>query len=133
MDRQRCTPYPPSVNVAPTPFYFKLTPVVFYIVIISVSVPFTLLGFLYPWTHHQQVRAGWVPELSACGVLNPDSFKLSITSMFITDIVLLVIMLVGLLRLRLHNFGLGELLWKQVGHATSRPLRSLMRFPCERV
>ena len=53
--------------------------------------------------------------------------------MFITDVVLLVIMLVGLLRLRLHIYGLGELLWKQVGDATSRLLQSLMRFPFERV
>ena len=55
--------------------------------------------------------------------------------MFITDVVLLVIMLVGLLRLRLHIYGLGELLWKQVGDATSHLLllQSLMRFPLERV
>ena len=61
-----------------------------------------------------QIRVAWVPELSACGVLNTDSFKPSVTTMFVTDLVLLLIMLVGLLRLRLHNFGLGRLLWNQV-------------------
>ena len=39
-------------------------------------------------------------------------------SVVITDFILLLIMLVGLLRLRLHGgtlLGLGRLLWKQVG------------------
>ena len=86
-------------------------------------------------SYHLQIRVAWVPEQGACEMLNPDSFKPSITSMFITDVVLLVIMLVGLLRLRLHIYGLGELLWKQVGDATSHLLllQSLMRFPLERV
>ena len=78
-----------------------------------------------------QIRVAWVPEQSACRVLNTESP--SVTTLFVTDVVLLVIMLVGLLRLRLHIFGLGELLWKQVGHATFRLLQSLMRFLCERV
>ena len=78
-----------------------------------------------------QIRVAWVPEQRACRVLNTESP--SVTTMFVTDVVLLVIMLVGLLRLRLHVFGLGELLWKQVGDVTSCPLRSLMRFPFERV
>ena len=37
--------------------------------------------------------------------------------MFITDILLLVVMFIGLLRMRRHaagTFGLGRLLWKQV-------------------
>ena len=110
-------------------------PVFFYIVITRVSAVFhhprRISVFLE--SHYLQVHAAWVPEESVCILSNTSSFKLSVTSTFITDVVLLVIMLVGLLRLRLHIFGLGELLWKQVGHATFRPFRSLMRFPCERV
>jgi len=60
-----------------------------------------------------RVRVAWVPEQSACGALNTDRFKLSVTGMFITDVALLLIVLVGLLRLRLHIFGLGQLLWRQ--------------------
>jgi hypothetical protein len=46
------------------------------------------------------------------------SSKLSIITTFVSDVVLLIIMIIGLLRLRLHEggmFGLGRLLWKQVG------------------
>ena len=134
MDRQRCTSYPRLVNVVPTPIFkgFETHDLSYSYdtcecpirpPIISVSVDSACL----------QIRVAWVPELSACGVLNTDRFKPSVIAMFVADMALLVIMLVGLLRLRLHIFGLGELLWKQVGHATSRPLQSLMRFPCERV
>jgi hypothetical protein len=84
-------------------------------------------------SHCLQIRGAWLPVQSVCAVSNSDNFNLSVTSLFVTDMLLLLIMLVGLLRLHLHIFGLGKLLWKQVGGATSRPLRSLMRFPCERV
>jgi hypothetical protein len=116
MDRQRCTPYPPSVNTVSTPFYLKLMPVDFYIVIPRVSVPSNPPKISVSVnSHYLQVRVAWLPELNLCGVLNPDIFTLSVTSMFVTDVILLLIMLVGLLRLRLHIFGLGQLLWKQVG------------------
>jgi len=49
--------------------------------------------------------------------LNPQLSKLHIISTLATDISLLVIMLIGLLRLRGHRgsrFGLAQLLWKQV-------------------
>jgi hypothetical protein len=82
-------------------------------------------------SHCLQIRSAWLPEQSVCAVLNTNSFTLGVTSMFITDVILLLIMLVGLLRLR--SFGLGQLLWKQVGGATFRPLRSFICFPCERV
>jgi hypothetical protein len=52
-----------------------------------------------------------------CAVLNIESIKPNIIVTLITDITLLLIMLVGLLRLRRYGagtFGLGRLLWKQV-------------------
>ena len=50
-------------------------------------------------------------------VYNSAENALTIISLAVTDIVLLLIMLVGLLRLRYHGgatFGMTHLLWKQV-------------------
>ena len=64
---------------------------------------------------------------------NTESSKANIISVLVSDVVLLFTMLVGLLRLRQHGtiFGLGQLLWNQVGGATSRLLSSLISFPCK--
>ncbi|KAH9962368.1 hypothetical protein BC827DRAFT_1154908 [Russula dissimulans] len=62
------------------------------------------------------IHAKWVPPSLACGPPNTQSTKLAITTMPFTDITLLVIMLIGLLRLRHRGggrFDLGRLLWKQ--------------------
>jgi hypothetical protein len=48
-----------------------------------------------------------------------DIIKLNVFVTFGTDIILLTIMFIGLLRLRFHErsaFGLGRLLWRQVGY-----------------
>jgi hypothetical protein len=53
-----------------------------------------------------------------CLLLNVQIIKLNFISTLITDIVLLLVMLIGLLRLRLDGGGmlsLGRILWKQVG------------------
>jgi len=53
--------------------------------------------------------------------LNPQSTKLVTMAPLMTDVSLLTIMLVGLVRLRSHRasaFGLGRLLWKQVWFST---------------
>jgi hypothetical protein len=62
-----------------------------------------------------------VPALSACALSNAHSLKLNLIPMLITDITLLLIMLVGLLRLGFHEpgvFGLGQFMWRQVGLST---------------
>jgi hypothetical protein len=68
------------------------------------------------------MRSAWDPVLLDCIVLNTEKNKPSIIATLITDIVLLLIMLIGLLRL-LHDsggsFALGRLLWKQVGSGRS--------------
>jgi len=69
---------------------------------------------------YSQIRATWVPEVATCLLLtgNIQSERLNLIATLITDITLLVIMLVGLLRLRFHEriaFDLGRLLWRQVG------------------
>ncbi|KAF8261251.1 hypothetical protein EI94DRAFT_1833425 [Lactarius quietus] len=61
------------------------------------------------------IIATWVPEQSTCAVLNAEGGKKNVIATLVTDVVLLLTMLVGLLRLRVYGtmFGLGKLLWRQ--------------------
>ena len=57
--------------------------------------------------------------MDACEVLNMQITKLNIIVTLVTDIILLFIMFIGLLRLRVYErgtLGLGRLLWRQVGY-----------------
>jgi hypothetical protein len=57
--------------------------------------------------------------MDACEILNMQITKLNIIVTLVTDIILLFVMFIGLLRLRLYErgtFGLGRLLWRQVGN-----------------
>jgi len=68
---------------------------------------------------HLQLRSDWDPTVRECIVLNSDSSKLYIIIVVVTDIVLLLTLLIGLLRWRSDGggrFGIGGLLWKQVGY-----------------
>ena len=60
-----------------------------------------------------------MPALSVCEVPNIEVTLQTVVSTLVTDVVLLLIMLAGLLRLRIYGtmFGLAKLLWKQVGKA----------------
>jgi hypothetical protein len=58
-----------------------------------------------------------MPEVNACALLNVDSTKPAIIGSLFSDVVLLLIMLIGLLRLRCEGggaFALGRTLWRQV-------------------
>jgi hypothetical protein len=58
------------------------------------------------------------PALDTCLLLNVQIIKLNFISTLITDIALLLVMLIGLLRLCRDGGGmlsLGRILWKQVG------------------
>ncbi len=58
-----------------------------------------------------------MPVEFPCVTINTPSNTAALMSMAVTDIILLLIMFVGLLRLRRHGggtFGLARLLWKQV-------------------
>jgi hypothetical protein len=64
-----------------------------------------------------QLRSSWNTTQLQCIVLNPESGRLNIIVLVITDIVLLLTMFVGLLRFRSNGggrFGVGRLIWKQV-------------------
>ncbi|KAI0277121.1 hypothetical protein BGY98DRAFT_981948 [Russula aff. rugulosa BPL654] len=76
------------------------------------------------WNKHRLVvgiaiitRSAWNSVLQECIVVNTEKNKPSIVVTLITDVVLLLIVLIGLLRL-FHDgggsFALGRLLWKQV-------------------
>ena len=69
--------------------------------------------------YHEQVRSVWDPAVKSCITTNIEVCKLAMVSGFVTDTVLLLIMLGGLLQLRRRGGGsyeLWHLLWKQVGH-----------------
>jgi hypothetical protein len=58
-----------------------------------------------------------LPEQAACAVDNFDSTKITVVASLVTDIGLLLIMLIGLLRFRLESSGamnLAHILWNQV-------------------
>jgi hypothetical protein len=58
-----------------------------------------------------------LPEQATCAVVNFESTKITVVASLVTDIGLLLIMLIGLLRLRLEAGGalsLGRILWNQV-------------------
>jgi len=57
--------------------------------------------------------------MSTCLIVNLHISELNILVTLATDIILLLIMFFGLLRLGFHErgaFGLGRLMWKQVGY-----------------
>jgi hypothetical protein len=67
---------------------------------------------------HWQLHSVWKPEEGVCMVLNSDVTKLNIIVTFVTNLVLLLMTVIGLLRLRVEGGGmldLGRFLWKQVG------------------
>ena len=69
---------------------------------------------------HFQIRASWIPDSEAgtCVITSIHITKLNVITTLITDIALLLIMLIGLLRLGFYEpdvFSLGHLMWRQVG------------------
>ncbi|KAH9968299.1 hypothetical protein BJV74DRAFT_868749 [Russula compacta] len=63
-----------------------------------------------------KIHSTWVPALSSCSSLDVESNKATMIVLFVSDIVLLLTMLFGLLRLRRYGggtFELARLLWTQ--------------------
>jgi len=84
------------------------------IFVLAMSVWWINVGFLIHGI--VRLRASWAPAQSTCAVLNLETSKTNIIVTLATDIILLLIMLIGLLRLRVQGagmFGLGRLLWTQ--------------------
>ncbi|KAF8491232.1 hypothetical protein F5888DRAFT_1076072 [Russula emetica] len=74
----------------------------------ATNVSFIILGIA-------RLRSSWNPILQECMVLNTEKDKFHAISILISDIVLLLIVFIGLLRLHDSGgtFALGRLLWKQ--------------------
>jgi hypothetical protein len=68
--------------------------------------------------YHEQLHIVWDPVVKSCAITNIQVCEISLVSCFVTDTILLLIMLVGLLRVRRRgsSFELWHFLWKQVGH-----------------
>jgi hypothetical protein len=69
--------------------------------------------------YHEQIHSVWEPAANSCIITNIEVCQIAMVSGFVTDTVLLLIMLAGLLHLRHRGGGsyeLWHLLWKQVGH-----------------
>ncbi|KAF8498216.1 hypothetical protein F5888DRAFT_1693628 [Russula emetica] len=81
------------------------------IILIAMGVWVTDVAFLI-----YEIRNSWSHELNACVLVKPDGIKPGIMGSLIADVVLLLIMLIGLLRLRFgagDGFNLERVLWKQ--------------------
>ncbi|KAF8498241.1 hypothetical protein F5888DRAFT_233899 [Russula emetica] len=84
------------------------------IILIAMGVWVTDVAFLINGS--VRVRTSWSYELNTCILLNPGSIKPNIMGSLVADVVLLLIMLIGLLRLRFgagDALGLERVLWKQ--------------------
>ena len=88
------------------------------------------LGFQGMVTHYLKLYATWLPAQSNCEILDTDKSNKNSIATLVSDVVLLLTMLVGLLRLRQDGImlGMGQLLWKQVCKSSSRSHRSLIYF-----
>ena len=67
---------------------------------------------------HRQLRSDWSAALPGCNTFNSHSSKLNIIFSTVTDVILLLTVLIGLIRLRSYGggmFDMGRFLWKQVG------------------
>jgi len=77
-----------------------------------INVGFLILGI----ARLRATRTTYIPEVQICVISDTERSKPTIIVTLITDVILLVIMLVGLIRIRQYGggaFGLGRLLWKQ--------------------
>ncbi|KAH9954841.1 hypothetical protein BC827DRAFT_920836 [Russula dissimulans] len=83
-------------------------------VIMSISVGVWVTNATVLIVGVSRLRASWSPEQDHCVTLNVQSIKFNSISLLSSDVILLLITLVGLFRLRSHGtFSLGRLLWKQ--------------------
>jgi len=85
-------------------------------VVITLSIIVWVIGTAFHIKSAAQLHAVWEPAQHTCDPVNTKSSVLSLLPAIISNLVLLLIMLVGLLILRRHDggtFGLSRVLWKQ--------------------
>ena len=69
-----------------------------------------------------EARSTWSPTLAACVLENTSQSRDNITTTMASDIVMLIIMLVGLLHTRQTSYGVVRHLYVQVGRVMFLPL-----------
>jgi len=65
-----------------------------------------------------RIRSAWSLEVTTCTLLNLETNKPAVISTLATNVALLLMMMIGLLRMHLEVdsvFALGRVLWEQVG------------------
>lgn len=85
-------------------------------VIIAISIGAWVVNVAFLIQGIARLRSKWYHVVDSCVPTNTESNKLNIIVTLVTDVILLLIMLVGLIRLRRNGagtFGLGQLLWRQ--------------------
>jgi len=85
-------------------------------VIIVISLGIWVADILFALDGIVRLRSTWSPETNTCVPTNLESTKLSTFFILFADVVLLLIMLIGLIRMRSGGggiFDLGRILWKQ--------------------
>ncbi|KAH9984315.1 hypothetical protein BJV74DRAFT_586937 [Russula compacta] len=85
-------------------------------VIVAIAAGVWVINVLVMIQGFVRVRSAWDPAQGECVAFSIESSKPNIIVTLITDIILLLTMLIGLLRLRIQSgdvFGIASLLWKQ--------------------
>jgi len=85
-----------------------------FVIAIAAGVWLANVGFLIQSI--ARIRATWDPLLTICIITNISSTNINLITTLVTDVVLLLIMLIGLLRLGFHEpgaYSLGRLMWRQ--------------------
>ncbi|KAI0279383.1 hypothetical protein BGY98DRAFT_1096206 [Russula aff. rugulosa BPL654] len=85
-------------------------------VVMALSIAVWGIGTAFHINSAAQLRVVWNPALHSCDAVKTKSSILSFIPTIVSDLVLLLIMLVGLLILRCHGggaIGLSRVLWKQ--------------------
>jgi len=85
-------------------------------VIIAIAIGVWVIDISFLFVGVLRLRASWVPSQGTCMSHNVQSNKPTSIATLVSDVILLLIMLVGLLRMRIYGGGtlhLGRLLWTQ--------------------
>ncbi|KAF8497393.1 hypothetical protein F5888DRAFT_279772 [Russula emetica] len=84
-------------------------------VIMAISVAIWVINLGFQLEGIVKIRAEWVPAARSCTITNIEICRDFYVNLLVTDVILLIIMLAGLLRLRRGgvSFYLSHLLWKQ--------------------
>ncbi|KAH9964907.1 hypothetical protein BC827DRAFT_1374770 [Russula dissimulans] len=85
-------------------------------VVVTISAVVWIVSVVFIIQGIARTRSAWNSDVQTCALLNSESNKLNVTVTLIADVILLLIVLIGLFRLRREGVGrsgIGLLLWNQ--------------------